>query len=219
MTNIPNSITIPSRSRRLFVRRIVTILLLAVASAGAWLGHTPLLLGIANLWIVSDPLTPSEVVAVLGGGVDIRPFTAAELYRKGLATRVLVSQVAQTRSVKIGAVPGHTELNRMVLVKLGVPESAIGTFGQANETTFDEATALRHWADQHHVSRIIIPTEIFASRRLRWIINREFAGSSVQVEIFSTDGPNYTREWWKTTAGMISFQNEFLKYLYYRIRY
>jgi len=107
----------------------------------------------------------------------------------------------------------------MVLVKLGVPASIVEAFGQANRNTFDEAAALRRWADQHHVSRIIIPTEIFATRRLRWVIDQKFAGSSVKVEIFSIDGPDYSREWWKTEAGMIAFQNEILKYLYYRIKY
>ena len=37
----------------------------------------------------------------------------------------------------------------MVLLKLGVPEAAIEMFGQANRSTWDEAAALRDWADQH----------------------------------------------------------------------
>ena len=120
-------------------------------------------------------------VAVLGGGLEVRPFAAAELYKKGLVTKILVSQVAEARSIKIGGIPGHSELNRMLLLKLGIPETAIEMFGQANRSTRDEAVALRDWADQHGVSRIVIPTEIFAARRVRWIFNREFAGSSVQA--------------------------------------
>jgi uncharacterized SAM-binding protein YcdF (DUF218 family) len=220
MTNFLRPIsTMPLRTRRLNGRLVAAFLLLIVLVAGVWLERAPLLRGAADLWIVSDPVTGSDAVAVLGGGLDFRPFAAAEIYRKGLVTRVIISQVAKTWSAKIGAVPGHTELNRMVLVKLGVPDAAIGTFGQENRSTFDEAAALRDWADEHHVSRIIIPTEIFASRRVRWIFNREFARSSVHLQIFATDGPDYTREWWKTEAGMIAFQNEVLKYLYYRLKY
>ncbi len=84
----------------------------------------------------------------------------------------------------------------------------------------DEAAALRDWTDRHEVSRIVIPTEIFAARRVRWIFNREFAGSAVRLEIASFEPPNYTRaEWWKSEAGMIAFQNEIMKYLYYRMKY
>jgi hypothetical protein len=160
------------------------------------------------------------VVVVLGGEVEVRPFAAAELYKKGLVTKVLVSQVAEAPSSKMGVIPGHSELNRLLLLKLGVPETAIEMFGQANRSTKDEASALRVWADEHRVSRIIVPTEIFAARRLRWVLNREFAGSSVHLEIPSFVSLAYTREeWWKTEAGMITFQNEIMKYLYYRLKY
>jgi uncharacterized SAM-binding protein YcdF (DUF218 family) len=160
------------------------------------------------------------VVAVLGGGLEVRPFAAAELYKQGLVTKILISHVTESHLVEILAIPGHSELNRMVLLKLGIPETAIEMFGHANRSTWDEAAALRDWANQHGVSRIVIPTEVFFARRVRWIFNREFAGSSVQFNILSFEGPGYTRaKWWKTEAGLIAFQSEIIKYLYYRFKY
>jgi uncharacterized SAM-binding protein YcdF (DUF218 family) len=204
------------------VGRLATaIFLLALLVGGVWLERGPLLRGAADLWIVSDPVTKSDVVVVLGGGLETRPFVAAELYKKGLVTKVLVSQVPEPRSTTILGIPGHSELNRMLLMKLGVPETDIEMFGQGNRNTMDEALALRDWAEQRHVSQIVVPTEIFAARRVRWILYREFAQSSVRLEISSFDAPgSYTRaEWWKTEAGLITFQNEVLKYLYYRLKY
>jgi hypothetical protein len=108
----------------------------------------------------------------------------------------------------------------MLLVKLGVPETDIEMFGQGNRNTIDEALALRDWAEQRRVSQIVVPTEIFAARRVRWTFYREFAQSSVRLEIPCFEAPGYTRaEWWKTEAGLIAFQNEVLKYLYYRLKY
>jgi uncharacterized SAM-binding protein YcdF (DUF218 family) len=220
MTSISAPSARPLRRRRFIGRLVAAMLLLSVLVAGVWLERAPLLRGAADLWIVSDQVTHSDVAAVLGGRLDARPFAAAELYKRGLITKVLISQVAEALSTKIGAIPSHTELNRMVLLKLGVPEAAIGTFGQANRSTFDEGAALRDWAEENHVSRIIIPTEIFAARRVRWIFNRQFAGSSVRLQIVSFEAPGYTRaEWWKTEAGLITFQNEIMKYLYYRLKY
>jgi uncharacterized SAM-binding protein YcdF (DUF218 family) len=222
MTNISRSTSTTVQLRgRLFARIIAIILLLAAVAGGVWLQREPLLRGAASLWIVSDPLTQSDVVAVLGGGFEERPFVAAELYKKGLVPKVLVSQVGEMRASEIAAIiPGHSELNRRVLLKLGVPDSAIEMFGQANRNTNDEAVALKDWADRHGVSRIVIPTEIFAARRVRWMLNREFAGSSVRLEIASFEPRHYTRaEWWKTEAGMIAFQNEIMKYIYYRFKY
>ena len=100
---------------RLFIGRLIAVSLLLVAVvAGVWLGRVPLLRGAADLWIVSDPVTHADVVAVLGGDVEGRPFVAAELYKKGLVAKVLISQVPEARPIEISAVvPGHSELNRM----------------------------------------------------------------------------------------------------------
>jgi uncharacterized SAM-binding protein YcdF (DUF218 family) len=201
-------------------RLATAIFLLAVLVGGVWLERAPLLRGAADLWIVSDPVTKSDVVVVLGGGLETRPFVAAELYKKGLVNKVLVSQVPEPRSTSILGIPGHSELNRMLLVKLGVPETDIEMFGLGNRNTMDEALALREWAEQRRVSQIIVLTEIFSARRVQWIFDREFGQSSVRLEIPSFDAPGYTRaEWWKTEAGLIAFQNEVLKYLYYRLKY
>jgi uncharacterized SAM-binding protein YcdF (DUF218 family) len=197
------------------------MLVLTTLSAGAWIERDALLLGSANLWIVSDPITPADAVVVLGGGLDVRPFVAADLYKKGLVKKVLLSEVEEEKSVGIGAAVGHTEENRSVLLKLGVPDSAIETFGNANQNTWEEAVALKSWAHRNVVSALIIPTEIFSARRVRWTFRREFAGTAVQIEVPSFDPPrNYTRaKWWKTEQGVITFQNEVLKYLYYRLKY
>jgi uncharacterized SAM-binding protein YcdF (DUF218 family) len=193
---------------------------LASVAAGGWLVREPVLLGAAELWIVSDPVTRADAVVVLGGGLEIRPFVAAELWRKGLADKILISQGPEERAVSISAIPSHTELNRKVLLKLGVPAGVIETFGTANRNTRDEALALRKWAELNGTSVFIIPSEIFSARRVHWIFRHEFSGTEVIIEVPSFESPEYTRwDWWKTERGVIGFQNEFMKYIYYRWKY
>jgi uncharacterized SAM-binding protein YcdF (DUF218 family) len=200
------------------MRRLgVLVLVLAGLGACTWLAREPLLRGLANLWIVSDDVTPADAVAVLGGQIEVRPFAAADLYRRGLVKKVLVSSNREGRAAVIGDAQGHAEANRHVLLKLGVPENAIEMFGQANRSTSDEAAALREWTGRHGASSIIVPTEVFAARRVRWIFDREFAGRGVRIQVLALEPPDYTRtEWWRTAAGLIAFQNEVIKYIYYR---
>jgi hypothetical protein len=188
---------------------------------GVWHERVPLLREAANLWTVSDPVTPSDVAVVGEIGPEMGSAVAAELYKKGLVTKILVPQVRETPTALIGVLPSYTERTRIAISKLGVPATAIETFGQAIESTKDEAASLRNWAKEHHVSRIVIPTETFAARPVRWIFRREFAGSGVQVEVPSYDGgPDYTpRTWWRTNEGVIDFENEVVRYLYYRLKY
>jgi hypothetical protein len=114
---------------------------------------------------------------------------------------------------------GHTELNRKALLSLGVPDAAIEMFGTQNRSTEDEALALKDWAEQNAASVLIVPSEIFAARRVRWIFCRQFRGTVVRIEIPSFE-EDFTRAgWWKTQAGLIAFQTEVLKYIYYRFKY
>jgi uncharacterized SAM-binding protein YcdF (DUF218 family) len=202
-------------------RSLVLALLLTALSAGAWLERVALLRGAADLWVVSDPITTADAVAVLGGGEDMRPFVAADLYAKGVVHKILVSQVEDGRSVDIGAALSDTEINLRVLRKLGVPDGAVELFGNGNKNTRDEAIALKRWTERHAASTLIIPTEPFFARRARWIFQRVFSGMAVRVEVPSFDPPTgYSREdWWKTEDGVIAFQNEIIKYLYYRLKY
>jgi uncharacterized SAM-binding protein YcdF (DUF218 family) len=193
---------------------------LASVGAGGWLIREPLLRGAADLWIVSDPISRADAVVVLGGGLATRPFEAAELWQRGLADKILISQASEERAVSIGTMPSHSELNREILLKLGVPANAIQTFGTANKNTRDEAVALRMWAERNTASAFIIPTEIFPARRVRWIFRREFFGTAVRIEVPSFEYPDFTRrDWWKTEHGVVAFQNEVLKYIYYRLKY
>jgi uncharacterized SAM-binding protein YcdF (DUF218 family) len=165
-------------------------------------------------------VTQADVAAVLGGMIEMRPFAAADLYHRGVVKKIVVSNNEEGPAATIGAVQGHTETNRRVLLRLGVPENAIETFGRANKSTKDEAVALREWVARHGASSIIVPTEVFAARRVRWVFNREFAGRGIRIQVLSLEPPDYTRrEWWRTAAGLITFQNEVIKYIYYRLEY
>jgi DUF218 domain len=205
----------PRRSYIAFFSLSIIALLLGGFGAGAWLGREDLLRDLTDLWVVSDPVTRGDAVVVLGGGLEYRPFIAADMYKKGLVSKVLVSQVPEGH---VAALPGHTELNRKALLNLGVPDAAIQIFGTENRNTEDEVLALKDWAEQNAASVLIVPTEIFAARRVRWIFHRQFRGTSVRIEIPSFE-EDFTRAGWrKTKAGLIAFQTEVLKYIYYRFK-
>ena len=186
--------------------KTLTIALLLVGlAAGVWLERETLLGALADLWIVSDPVTRADAVVVLGGGLTYRPPIAADLYKKGLVSKVLVSQLR--------------EPNRSALLKLGVPDAAIEIFGMDNRNTADEARTLKDWAEHHVASVLIVPSEIFAARRVRWIFHREFQGTAVRIEVPSFEEDIKRVGWWKTSWGRTTFWNEVLKYIYYRLKY
>ena len=204
---------------RWFARFCLSVLfavILANFGLGAWLQRDAILQGAADLWVVSDPLTSADAVVVLGGGYDVRPVVAADLYAKGLVQKVLVSQDGHTKS---GTPAGDTERNVEILHKLGVPDRSIELFGNGSKDTWDEAVALRNWTNQHRTSALIIPVEIFFARRARWMFRTAFSGTDICVEVPSYEPPHaYSRSGWWKTGGWTVFPTEVLKYFYYRGR-
>jgi DUF218 domain len=220
MTSVADQIrTQPGRRRRIG-RFGITIAIAVLAFGLAWEENERILQGIGAWWAVSDELFRADAIIVLGGSIDVRPFAAADLYKQGFADKILVSNVRLSRAEGLGFVPSHTELNRSVLLQLGVPATAIAILGNDISSTHQEAAAVGEWASRSHAKRIIVPTEIFAARRTQWIFKQKLARIGVDVIVHALSPPNYTlADWWRHRYGLIDFNNEFIKYLYYRARY
>jgi hypothetical protein len=167
----------------------------------------------AKAWIVSDQLAPSDVVAVLGGGVDIRPPAAAAIFKRGLATQVLVGFSTFDHG-------RDANLNRAGLLEHGVPLNAIAEFTMHAHSTYGEARGILRWAKASGVRSIIIPVEIFQTRRVRWIFNRELGPADIRIMVQAIAPFSYSVDnWWRRSAGLLNFRNELVKFVYYRLRY
>jgi uncharacterized SAM-binding protein YcdF (DUF218 family) len=208
-----------SRCLRLARVLVAAIALVVALGLAGWYERVQLLRTAADWWVVSDPVGPADAVAVFGGGLEDRPFAAAEYYREGLVKKILVSNPRESRTEQLGIFMPHAAANRAVLMKLGVPAEAIETFGTDLATTHEEALALREWAGRNGAHRIIVPTETFAARRLRWVLHRVFRDDTV-IRVPAIDPPEFRQaEWWRHETGLLRFQNEVLKYIYYRLNY
>jgi len=172
------------------------------------------------LWVVSDALDRADAIVILGGRLDVRPFATAALYKRGLAQQVLVSNVRAGPINPLQLLPSQIELTRQILFKLGVPQQTIVEFGDGSSNTYEEARAVLDWARASGARSLIIPTDIFTSRRIRWIFQRQLAPVGVRVMVQSVEPPEYTiDDWWRHESGIIEFQNEVIKHLYYRLKY
>ena len=208
------------RSRHRARSALLVLVLLVVFGAAAWVWRVAVLRETADLWIVSDVPHAADAVAVLGGGLSVRPAAAASYYSAGLVHKVLVSNVHLDAAEAAGVVPSHTSLLRRAVEKLGVPDNAVELFGHQLSSTYEEIIALREWAVRNHARSIIIPTEVFSARRLRWVSHRVFANAGIEIQVPAVDAPDYRRDaWWRNEQGVITFQNEIVKYVYYRLKY
>jgi len=195
-------------------------LILVSIIAVAWTARDSILRGLAELWVVSDPLDRADAIVVLGGRIDVRPFAAADLYKRGFASRILISNVLRGPVEALQLWPGQTELTRQLLLKLGIPAEAIVEFGDDVSSTYEEARAVHDWAVASGAKAVIIPTDMFPTRRVRWTFRRAVAPAGIRVMVRSIQPRDYgIDDWWKDERGIIDFQNEVIKWIYYRFNY
>jgi len=141
---------------------------------------------------------------VLGGGINTRPVTAAELYKAGVAKQIIIPAVKPSR-LERAEVAAVTE--RDVLMKLGVPPEAITSVGHDVTNTFQEMQAVRGWMEQSGTKKIIVVTEMFSSRRTQWVFAKGLSTAGATVFVHAVEPPDYPFEtWWHDERGIIGFK-------------
>jgi uncharacterized SAM-binding protein YcdF (DUF218 family) len=197
----------------------VVVLLLLAALPIAWHFRVPLLTSLARAWEVNEPPQSSDAIVVLGGGLNTRPFEAVRLFNQHLAPRILIAETQPSPVSELGVAPRETDYSRAVLMKLGVPDEAITTFGHNVTSTFDEASALRDWLIAHHATRVIIPTDFSHTRRVAWLMKHSLPPGT---KVYTVSTPSLTYDqtnWWQREDGVIAMQNEVIKNIFYRLKY
>lgn len=157
---------------------------------------------------------------ILGGGLNTRPPAAAELYHAGWSKQILLMQPKRTKIVKLGLERDYGLLTRELLQVENVPESAITIAEPEVTSTFDEAQALKIWVTEHQAKRLLVVTDLFHTRRARWILNRQLKETGVEVRMVAVPTLTYdASNWWQDEDGLIDFQNEVVKFAVYMWRY
>src|SRR4029077_5573165 len=206
-----------ARSPRRYIRRTVVIFLIpAIAVTLIGINAPTILNVVGHVWAVSDPLQQADAAVVLGGGCESRPAAAAQLYNNGVVRQVLLSTAGPNFTGS--ADPNNS--NCEALTKLGTHAAPLMEFGNRPSNTYEEAHAVALWAEQNHPRRVIVPTEIFSSRRVRWSMRNELVkvGVDARVETIKPESYGFD-DWWNSASGLADFGNEIIKYLYYRVRY
>jgi uncharacterized SAM-binding protein YcdF (DUF218 family) len=197
---------------------LASVMLLQCILLGLWWGHRQLLQSAARFWVEYDSTEPADVVAIFGGGLETRPSAAAEYFRQGLVHKILVSRVSS--AVEHQSSLSHTEQNLAQLKKLGVPDNVVEIFGCNSSSTYQEALALKRWSVSAGAHSVIVPTEYFSARRVRWISQRVFQGTGVKVRVPVIVSLDYLQgKWWNNADALLAFQREVIKYVGYRLLY
>ncbi len=228
------------------LRRWLTIFgILACLAAAAYGFRDRLLTWVALPLVSSDSghLQKADAAMVLGGGSDTRSFEAAKLYFEGLTSTVLLANQEPGRAAELGLDRSGTEISLGVMTEIaGIPPESIvllGTRGEARwadqlgkgqllqewkalgfvTSTFEEARVLQRWCQTHGARSVIVVTNTLYSSRVRRIFQKVL-GEKIHLQVAAADSLKFNNEdWWRTEEGLIAVNNEWVKTVYYWLKY
>jgi uncharacterized SAM-binding protein YcdF (DUF218 family) len=183
------------------LRRIIRLVAVVALAAVSYACYQ-----IGTFLYAEDPLRRADAIFVLAGTRMERPLEAADLYLKGWAPQIVLTEEVPDSGVTAlerrgMPLPTNAEIARDVMVKLGVPPAAIEILPEIHDSTAHEAETFRETAVSRRWTRIIVVTSKFHTRRGGFAVRRALNGSGVEVVM---RGSTYDRadphHWWRTRA-------------------
>jgi uncharacterized SAM-binding protein YcdF (DUF218 family) len=186
-------------------------------------GLAALVLGAGRLLVDEDPLpTHADAIVMLAGSISDRVLEAADLYRAGVAPRVVVTRervprgdwALRARGVRL---PESAEQTVAALRALGVPTSAITVIPRRTSSTDSESHTIARWACAR-VRSVVVVTSRYHARRARMILRQALAPEIALAIRPARHDPFQPGRWWRDRRDAKAVLSELEKLAHYWLR-
>jgi uncharacterized SAM-binding protein YcdF (DUF218 family) len=158
----------------------------------------------------------ADLLVALGGDNGARADRVLELYRRGLAPRVLLT----------GPEGGHSKTRATYLhwrarylVDQGIPEKEL-LYDYRSTSSWEEAVNTLRLMREMKLDRVMVVSDPPHMRRLSWVWGRMFAGSGKQFTLVASDLEYWDAEhWWQRSSNAQYVFAEYIKLAYYLVQY
>jgi uncharacterized SAM-binding protein YcdF (DUF218 family) len=170
-------------------------------------------LNVGRWLVVEDALQKASAIAILSGRMPSRALEAARVYRQGYAPRVWLTHSTEPGATmeKLG-VPyvGEETYNKQILMREGVPESAIQVLEPPIVNTADEMTTIGVALRKENQGTVIIVTSKAHTRRVRALWNRLAAKDGAAIVCGDSADGFDPGHWWRDTSDALDVLREIL---------
>lgn len=167
-----------------------------------------------------DSLQNVDVIFVLGGSAYDRGNEAAKIYHQGYAKYIVTTSGNIPDDLKaLGIEYYESEITRLGILKNDVPDSCVLALKEATSTK-EEAEVILKFCKTYEVRSCIILSSIFHTRRVKSVFSKLLESEGIKVIIRGAPSSIYNEnKWWRYEQGMIMVNNEYVKLLYYALKY
>ena len=186
--------------------------------------HEKILTGIGSFLVVEDIPQKADAAVVLNGGVDIYPrlIEAANLYRKVKVDRVVINGDRKTDILRDLESRGyeppskwHAEMISVLTHQKVAKDHIVAISAEDAYDTISEAKIVGPILINNGMSKVIITTSKFHSRRARHIWSKMYKG---KLKIFiapAKNDPFNPKAWWKKGRQIRWVLSEYGAWVYY----
>lgn len=176
--------------------------------------------GLGSWLVAEDELQQVEVLFILSGGPFDRGLEASKVYKGGYAPVVVCTGELVPQDVfALGYIHTEGEISRIMMTNNGVPDSVI-TIIDKGTSTQEESEIIYQYCQQNNISKAMVVSTKFHTRRVKQVFKKRFKDSETQIIIHGAPAAAYEEEaWWQNEHGLIALNNEYMKILYYWVKY
>lgn len=201
-------------------RLLWTALLLLIFIGALWAVRYSILRATGRFLITADAVAACDAIYVLGGAPRERGEEGARLWHKGVAPAVYCtgSNVPTVLEV-VDMARTEAALSRDAAIHAGADSAAIHEL-VAGTSTWEESEAILHHTLLHGFDTITVVSTEFHLRRVRWVFRDRFAQAGITVLMHPARSERYDPDrWWASEEGLLMVNNEYVKLVYYLLRY
>jgi uncharacterized SAM-binding protein YcdF (DUF218 family) len=195
------------------MRRTTAIALFMVVLIGLLAWFTP---RAGSLLIVREPLADPDAIVSLASHEWERLPEAIELARAYPRSLLILTQPDAVTEFNCHDCSHRVEL----LVRNGIRADRIKVLPIANPGTHGEAVACRTFVEMEHITRVLIVTSPYHTRRSLAVFRTVFAGTAVQLGIApASRSPARPNQWWASPYDRWYVRYEWAATAFYAVRY
>jgi uncharacterized SAM-binding protein YcdF (DUF218 family) len=174
----------------------------------------------AGQWLVKeDEPVNADAIVILMGTIPDRVLQTADLYKQGLARKVIIVEASmgayKALKVRGAHIISNTEQVRNALVAIGIPaDSIIILPGDATSTQMEAMIIREYLKNKPVIDTILLVSSAQHTRRASMIFKTAFRNSEKPVYILCSPS-TYTnfdaKNWWRSKEGIQTVLMEYVK--------
>lgn len=198
---------------------IALIALLAIAIM-LLLFRVSIMRSAGNFLIYKDNLKKVTYAFVLSGGPWDRGNEAVRIFNKGFTDTLVCTGENIPHDFKaLGLNMLESEITEKNMLNKSVPKAQIILLKKGTSTQ-EESDEILNFCKARNTKSIIVISTDFHTRRIKQVFKNKFEKEGIEVIVWAAPSSSYdAQNWWQSENGIIALNNEYIKQLYYLLKY